>query len=694
MVQWGININPRHPVGQPSEATALAGVKWVRVVFIVDAAQVSLESAFQTYDDVVTRYNNIGAKVLFVLNQETFWGHGPWDNGDYDRYAREFAERCGQIAAHYKGRGVAYEIWNEGDLVGGASVFVDAKEFAKVLKAVAKAIKDADSKAPVIFGGLAGNDPINYLKTVRKELGNKLPVDAVGIHPYGQWPPNFSGKPAWGGWFGLLSPGLQNMINAFPGVEFWITEIGISEHIPYPPEQFPMVIQYMNGIQDLVAKRYRKNIPNVIWFAWSDGMRNAGIVDLNNQPKSQIFAAFLKVVQAANTEVPPTRDPRFNKPFKVVYRKSLRVRTAPRVETATLIKDRFLTFGEVIYADPNSKTASGDFIWWEHEEGWSAAARVDGTEYLMLPLDANGNVIEPTDEVIVAPPAPPAPEPEPAPEGRGVAPVEEPDLVAPIVTPVTPTPAKIQFRVLIDGLRVRSEPRTGDDTLTNKRLTIGEIVEVEGDSQTTANGFIWWHHSRGWSASRSVDSNQVFMETVEADTGDRKVNILEVPWISQVSATATGAFDCGQTCVLMLLRYYSKVGPDKHVIDLTRLKDGRTTWNDLIELAGLFDLPLALQDVKQNITSLRSKLPKLIDAGKPAILLVYYRDLQLPNTIANPPRADPGLHWLVARGYDGDTFFINDPLWLEEEHRSKYASGMIPVRLDTLNRAYRGAALG
>jgi len=679
MVQWGININPRHPVGQPNDATALAGVKWVRVVFIVDAAQVSLNSAFQTYDDVVTRYNNIGAKVLFVLNQETFWGHGPWDHGDYDRYAREFAERCGQIAAHYKGRDVAYEIWNEGDLVGGASVFVEAREFAKVLKAAAKAIKDADSKAPVIFGGLAGNDPINYVKTVRKELGNKLPVDAIGIHPYGQWPPNFSGKPAWGGWFGLLSPGLQNMINAFPGVEFWITEIGVSEHIPYPHDQFPMVIKYMNGIQDLVAKRFRKQIPNVIWFAWSDGMRNAGIVDANNQPKPDIFSAFFKVVQAANTEVPPTRDPRFSKPFKVVYRKSLRVRKAPRVENNTLIADRFLTFGEVVYVDPDSRTASGDYVWWEHEEGWSAAARIDGTEYLMLPLDANGNVIEPTEEVVVLPPPPPAPEP----------------AEAPVTTPVTPTPDKIMFRVMIDGLRVRSEPRTGSDTLTNKRLSIGEIVEVEGDSATNANGFIWWHHAGGWSASRSIDSNQIFMEKVETDAANRKVNILEVPWISQVSATATGAFDCGQTCVLMLLRYYSKVGADTHVIDLTRIKDGRTTWNDLISLAGQFDLSLALQpDIKQTITSIRSKLPKLIDAGQPAILLVYYRDLQLPNTIANPPRPDPGLHWLVVRGYDGDTFFVNDPLWLEEEHRSKYDTGMIPVRLDTLNRAYRGAALG
>ncbi|MCL4251109.1 MAG: C39 family peptidase [Anaerolineae bacterium] len=677
MVQWGININPRHPSGQPNDATALAGVKWVRAVFSVDAARVSLDDAFRTYDDLVTRYNNIGAKVLFVLNQETFWGHGPWDHGDYDRYAREFAERCGQIAAHYKGRGVAWEIWNEGDLKGGSSVFVAADDFAKVLKAVSAAIRAADSKAPIIFGGLAGDDTLNYLKSVRKALNNNLPVDAVGIHPYGQWPPNFSGKPAWGGWFGLLSPGLQNMINAFPGVEFWITEIGVSEHIPYPKEQYPMVIKYMEGIQELIAKRFRKAIPNVIWFAWSDGMRNAGIVDTNNQPKQDIYQAFFRVVQAANTEVPPLRDPRFSKPFKVVYRKSLRVRKEPRAENSTLIKDLFLTFGEVVYVDPNSRTASGDYIWWEHDQGWSAAERVDGTEYLMLPLDENGNVIEPSAEEEVAPAAPPPP------------PAAEPVTT----TPVTPTPEKIEFRVVIDGLRVRSQPRTGNDTLTNKRLSIGEIIEVEGNSATNSNGFIWWHHTRGWSASRSVDSNQVFMEKVEADDTERKVNILEVPWISQVSATATGAFDCGQTCVLMLLRYYDKVGTDKHVIDLTRIKDGRTTWNDLISLSGQFGLQVGLQDIKQNITSIKSRLPKLIDAGQPAIMLVYYRDLQLPNTIANPPRADPGLHWLVVRGYDGDTFFVNDPLWLEEEHRSKYASGMIPVRLDTLNRAYRGASL-
>jgi uncharacterized protein YvpB len=683
MVQWGMNINPRHPVGQPNNAADLAGVKWVRVVFKVAAAQTTLDNAFTFYDSIVSRYTAVGTKVLFVLNQETFWGHGPWDHGDWDRYAREFAAECGKIVARYKGKGVAWEIWNEGDLRGGASVFVPPEEFAKVLKEASAAIRKADSKAPIILGGLAGQDPIKYVTSLRSALGGSLPVDAIGIHPYGQVPPNMRSEwlqkqqgqdTLWGGWFGLLADSLFALTscNAMKGYPLWITEIGVSEHVPIPPERYPMVTKYMRGIQAILSEpRYTNRVPVVVWFGWSDVLRNAGIVDNNNNPKPDLYKAFFDVVKKANTdaETPRTRDPRMSQPFKVVYRKELRVRTEPRVDPKTF-SNRTLLFGEVVYADPSSRTVNGDYVWWEHEFGWSAAERVDGSEYLMLPLDAEGNVIEPQTR--------PAPEPAPSPAAPEPAPVE------------TPVPTTFDFRVIFDGLRVRSSPRTGDDNILKSRLKLGDKIEVNAES-ITANGFIWWQHERGWSASRSVDGNQVFMEKLDSDK-KIKSNVLEVPWISQISSTAPAGADCGQTCVLMLLRYYNKADANLHVKDLTDVLTGRTTGDKLIWLADRFGLAIGHQDIRQNRTSL-DKLTKLIDAGKPAIVLVYYRDLQLSNSVANPPKPDPLNHWFIVRGYEDDIFYINDPLWVEEEHRSKYPNGMIPIRTDTLLRAYRGATL-
>lgn len=308
MVQYGINLNPRHPVGQPANINDLQSVRWARIVFQAAAARQSVEQAFNFYDPLIDRYNQIGMRTLLVLNQETFWGNGPWDNGDWDRYAREFGVVCGQIAAHYRGKGVAYEIWNEGDIKGPSSVFVPPREFAKVLDAASGAIKNIDSNSLVAFGGLAAGAQaaVSYVKDVRTALSGRLPVDAIGVHPYGQWTPNFASKPEWGGWFGKLEDHLGTIVNAFPNIPVWLTEIGISEEIPFPQEQYPMVAKYMQGIYDLVrTSRFYSNVTMVVWFAWSDVMRNAGIVNSSNNPKTRVYNKFFQIARAAQFEPPP-----------------------------------------------------------------------------------------------------------------------------------------------------------------------------------------------------------------------------------------------------------------------------------------------------------------------------------------------------------------------------------------------------
>jgi uncharacterized protein YvpB len=423
-----------------------------------------------------------------------------------------------------------------------------------------------------------------------------------------------------------------------------------------------MVMKYMEGIQALTSGRFKRSVPVVIWFAWSDVMRQAGIVMRNSQPKPQIYDTFFAVVKAAHDAENAGRDSRFSKPFKVVFRNNVRVRKEPRIHPSTIDAQNYYVFGETVFVDPASWTTADDYVWWQHELGWSASQRLDGTEFLMLPVDAQGNVLQ---EDHTKPPKPETPPPPP------------------------PKPEPIKFRVVVNGIRVRSAPRTGDDTLTSKKLAVGDIITVDPATRTEANDYIWWKHDLGWSASQSIDGNQVLMELIREDK-NKDSTILEVPWLSQVDPnTAPAGFDCGQSCVLMLLRYYGK-GEGLIVKNITDFDAGRTTAKDLVQIAHHFGLTLTINALGKTVSSLQNGLNKLLAKGKPVIILVNYLDLGFDNMVA---KKDPGLHWLVVIGSEGgDTFYVNDPLWVSWDRQNRGGS-MLPVRVETLARAYRGSAL-
>lgn len=67
------------------------------------------------------------------------------------------------------------------------------------------------------------------------------------------------------------------------------------------------------------------------------------------------------------------------------------------------------------------------------------------------------------------------------------------------------------FRVIDGPLSVRPEPTTLSQRLGE--LALGTVIEVEPDSRTEANNFVWWKHPAGWSAERSLDGGRVFLET-------------------------------------------------------------------------------------------------------------------------------------------------------------------------------------
>ncbi len=301
LLQRGMNINPDAPNSNPVDSDDLKGLEWVRFVFKLAARpnaaeRENINAAFAQYDPIVRSYNQKGVKSLIIINQETVWANAPWTgNNDWGGYARQLAGVAAQIAARYKryGADVAYQIWNEGDKRNNpASVFVEPEEFAKVLRETAAAIRAHSPQSPIIFNGMATGpeETVNYLKRCQAALGGKLPVDAVGIHPYTRWATKAPFD--WGQHYGTLGDAFAIYKKAFPDLKLWITEIGVADDNEIGPQHYAEIANYFTDIYKHVQERHVAQVPVVIWFAWSDWMRNAGIVRRDGAKKEHVYAAY------------------------------------------------------------------------------------------------------------------------------------------------------------------------------------------------------------------------------------------------------------------------------------------------------------------------------------------------------------------------------------------------------------------
>lgn len=64
---------------------------------------------------------------------------------------------------------------------------------------------------------------------------------------------------------------------------------------PIGSEYYEEIADYMRDTYAYIGTRYARQVPVVIWYAWSDMMHNAGVVDTAGQPKSPIYEAFLEI---------------------------------------------------------------------------------------------------------------------------------------------------------------------------------------------------------------------------------------------------------------------------------------------------------------------------------------------------------------------------------------------------------------
>jgi len=136
--------------------------------------------------------------------------------------------------------------------------------------------------------------------------------------------------------------------------------------------------------------------------------------------------------------------------------------------------------GKIIQVLENSLTISGVFVYWQHAQGWSAEGRTDASQIFMTATTAPAETSVPdkTPEVSVEP---------------------EAELIR-------------YFQVTDGPVTVRKAP----DPVSEKvgEITNGAFIEVIPESRTLNAGFVYWQHSRGWSAERRLGGGAAFMTAV------------------------------------------------------------------------------------------------------------------------------------------------------------------------------------
>ena len=173
-------------------------------------------------DRIVESANAYGINVLFSVVKAPGWARPPGDTdqgppADPNTYGTFLRE----MAARYKGRVKAYEIWNEQNLYyewGGRGGKINAARYVELLKVAYNAIKSVDPNAVVISGALTPTgvndgdiavDDRLYLEQMY-QAGLARYCDAIGAHPSGynnppdaDWrsyndpsAPNFKGHPS------------------------------------------------------------------------------------------------------------------------------------------------------------------------------------------------------------------------------------------------------------------------------------------------------------------------------------------------------------------------------------------------------------------------------------------------------------------------------------------------------------------
>ncbi len=269
------------------------GAKWVR--YLVNGIYQNYQTGQNTeLDSLINRYGNLGVKLLVLFNPETLGAipppHGDVSWGDANSgYIGRAADTAAKIAAYYRGKIDAIEIFNEPDVIE-----LLPEDYALILNAAYAKIK-AVSDVPVVTAGICCGQAYEYLTRVLQAAINSY--DQIAWHPYGQRVDNFPSA-NWGS--GDLRDSL-NRARAIADQPLWITEIGADLNYTWPNQPSPEqgVAEYLTRAYALMRELGPNVVAHAFWFTWRHPDGNYGMVD-NTGSRRPAWYAF-----EAQAQIPP-----------------------------------------------------------------------------------------------------------------------------------------------------------------------------------------------------------------------------------------------------------------------------------------------------------------------------------------------------------------------------------------------------
>jgi hypothetical protein len=135
---------------------------------------------FFGYDGLLRALEARGMGALWILD----YGH-PDHGGDVPRTPEDiaaFGRFAEAVAAHFKGRNVRYEIWNEPNNAHFWPPVPNPAEYAALLREAVAAIHRGDPLAQISSGGLSRIDEQFLYQSLDPGLAASLA--AIGVHPY------------------------------------------------------------------------------------------------------------------------------------------------------------------------------------------------------------------------------------------------------------------------------------------------------------------------------------------------------------------------------------------------------------------------------------------------------------------------------------------------------------------------------
>lgn len=429
-----------------------------------------------------------------------------WLDRAYERHYLPFLNSLVGACAHHPAA-LMWELGNEYAIHPQPASFDDGQAFLAFARTASGAIKQAAPNT-LVSTGLVGSHhvaPAGLLDPYGRELYGLPTLDAISIHFYAD-----DGEE--------MSAQRERSLAQSLGKPFYVGEFGA-------PANWPNRAAFYQGQLDRWSKA---GAFTALLWAFDSSPSDIGVSDdkafARCRPDFEPIQAALRAVgRPAEPVVIHLLEPvhliTATKSFTITDGPVF-VRRFPSLAPDARIPGQQIETGQKLEVDSGSRTAADGFVWWRHAGGWSAEASEDRRLVFMVDTE-----VAPQGPALVQPRAAGAP-------------------FAPLRTRT--------FRVIDGPVRVRDHPTLEPRALIkDKNLRTGQDVDVDADSRTEAEGYVWWQHKDGWSVERGLHSPEVFMidKKLMLDPGDLferlPLAIDQVRW-TQYYGNTTFAFAEGQ----------------------------------------------------------------------------------------------------------------------------------------------------